>query len=475
MVHLPLLPQRGFALLLLLLRAGEPLLLVACGLLAFWLRMGPVWPSVENLGLIALAAFSYTTLGQLLGCYKAERLHKALFALPRLMLVVLLTLALVVVVLFSLKVSAEFSRLWLGMWLVFSLVSLIALRFWAERLIRHKRKAGLWRRRVAVYGLSNKTLPLLEKLQLANHQGVILEGVYEENDAKLSPDFRHSGLYRGNMAILVRHGQAGHFDDVIVTSDITALPNAESLLNQLHALPVDVFYCLPLPFFGRIQQDVALLVGVPLVRLFHRPLPGVALEMKRAIDIFIAGTALVCVSPLLVALAAAVKLSSPGPVFFRQPRGGVNGSTFQMLKFRSMVVGAANQTDANGKEQQAQKHDQRITPVGRFIRRTSLDELPQLLNILRGDMSLVGPRPHAMSHNSYYADLVDRYTSRHKMLPGLTGWAQVNGLRGETETLEQMAQRVEYDIWYAENWSLGLDLKILFLTPLVLLFQKKAY
>lgn len=475
MVNFPLLNHPGFSLLALGLRLGEPLLIVTVGLLAFWLRMGFVVPSLQNLGLMVLAAFSYTTLANLMGCYRHTNLQKALFALPRLLLVVALTLALVIVVLFSLKVSAEFSRLWLGGWLVLSMVVIVSLRFWAERLLRRKRKAGQWQRRVAVYGFSNKTLPLLEQLRDSRQHGLVLEGLYENDTLKISPDLMKSGLYRGTLSDLLNAGQQGRFDDIIITSDITAEPAAEALLAQLHALPFNIFYCLPLPFFGRVQQDFALLVGVPLVQLFHQPLPGAALTVKRLLDITASGCALLVFSPVMLATAVAVKLSSPGPIFFRQQRGGFNGGTFEMLKFRSMRVGAAATVDAAGKEQQAGKDDPRITKVGKFIRRTSLDELPQLINVLRGDMSLVGPRPHAMSHNSYYGDLISRYASRHKMLPGLTGWAQVNGLRGETETLELMAKRVEYDIWYTENWSLGLDLKILLLTPLVLLFQKRAY
>ncbi|HEX2859062.1 MAG TPA: sugar transferase [Alphaproteobacteria bacterium] len=162
-------------------------------------------------------------------------------------------------------------------------------------------------------------------------------------------------------------------------------------------------------------------------------------------------------------------------MFFTQSRGGFNGVGFRMLKFRSMKMQAADARDASGKEKQASKNDTRLTPIGGFIRRTSIDELPQLINVLRGDMSLVGPRPHVPSHNSYYGQTVGRYASRHKMRPGLTGWAQINGLRGETETIDKMASRVEYDVWYIENWNLGLDLKILALTPLVVLFQRQAY
>jgi lipopolysaccharide/colanic/teichoic acid biosynthesis glycosyltransferase len=161
-------------------------------------------------------------------------------------------------------------------------------------------------------------------------------------------------------------------------------------------------------------------------------------------------------------------------VFFRQKRKGLNGQEFEMLKFRSMRAGEAPK-DKDGKEMQATQTDPRVTPIGRILRKTSLDETPQILNVLKGDMSIVGPRPHALSHDDYYGKLIESYTGRHKMRPGITGWAQLHGFRGETETVDKMAARVEYDIWYIEHWNIALDIKILLMTPFVVFFQKTAY
>lgn len=274
-----------------------------------------------------------------------------------------------------------------------------------------------------------------------------------------------------------RDCQKGLLDDIVVTLDFDAHPMAPTLLDKLYQLDVNIFYCLPLPLFGRISSTGVSEGGiahVPLTLLFRRPLEGPSVAMKRVLDVGVSGVALLLVAPVMVLVAVLIKMTSPGPVFFRQKRNGFNGQEFDMLKFRSMRQGEAP-LDVTGKELQASKSDPRITPVGAMLRRTSLDELPQLINILKGDMSLVGPRPHAVSHNTYYETLIDRYASRHKMKPGLTGWAQVNGWRGETETLDKMAKRVEYDIWYIENWSMALDLRILLQTPLVMLFQKTAY
>ncbi|PIZ32014.1 MAG: hypothetical protein COY40_00160 [Alphaproteobacteria bacterium CG_4_10_14_0_8_um_filter_53_9] len=213
----------------------------------------------------------------------------------------------------------------------------------------------------------------------------------------------------------------------------------------------------------------------PTSPAFPKPLNGRSLMVKRAVDVVLSSLSLFFLLPVFILIALLIKATSRGPVLFTQARAGYHDEPFHMLKFRSMRDGVAPFLDENGKEKQASKKDPRVTPFGRFLRRTSLDEIPQLINVLRGEMSLVGPRPHVPSHNRYYEEMIDRYASRHKMRPGMTGWAQLNGLRGETDTVDKMARRVACDIWYAENWSLLLDMRILLLTPLVVLFQRGAY
>jgi exopolysaccharide biosynthesis polyprenyl glycosylphosphotransferase len=180
---------------------------------------------------------------------------------------------------------------------------------------------------------------------------------------------------------------------------------------------------------------------------------------------------LILIAPLLALIAAAVKTSSPGPVLFRQKRHGIDGKIIEVWKFRTMRVHA----EEDGKVTQATRHDPRITRLGRLLRRTSADELPQFFNVLQGSMSIVGPRPHAVAHNYHYRDVVDNYMQRHRVKPGITGWAQVNGLRGETDTVAKMAARVEYDLYYMQNWSVLFDLRIVVLTVLKGLIGKNAY
>ena len=220
-----------------------------------------------------------------------------------------------------------------------------------------------------------------------------------------------------------------------------------------------------------INHGISEVVGIPMLDLSASPLTGDARLLKTAQDYVLAALILVLISPLLLGIAVAVKLTSKGPVLYRQRRHGWNGEEIWVYKFRSMVVHA----EQHGQVTQAQKHDARITPLGAFLRRTSLDELPQFFNVLQGRMSIVGPRPHALVHNEHYKELVPGYMLRHKVKPGITGWAQVNGLRGETDTLDKMQKRVEYDLYYIENLSLWLDLKIIVATVFKGFINKNAY
>jgi Undecaprenyl-phosphate glucose phosphotransferase len=195
--------------------------------------------------------------------------------------------------------------------------------------------------------------------------------------------------------------------------------------------------------------------------------------VKTIEDRVLASLILVAIAPVMAAVAIGIKLTSPGPVFFKQKRYGFNNEIIEVFKFRSMHV--ARCSADTGPVAQARKDDDRITPFGRFLRRTSLDELPQFINVVRGDMSIVGPRPHAVAHNEQYAKLIDEYLARHKVKPGITGWAQVNGLRGETDTLDKMERRVQFDLHYIENWSLALDLRIILMTILVGFSHPNAY
>jgi putative colanic acid biosysnthesis UDP-glucose lipid carrier transferase len=209
-----------------------------------------------------------------------------------------------------------------------------------------------------------------------------------------------------------------------------------------------------------------------VLEVAETPFYGADGMLKQLFDFAFALGVLVMLSPLLLTIAIIIKLTSPGPIIFKQKRYGLNGQRFWVYKFRSMYTGAIN---PNSDAQQASRDDPRVTPIGRFIRRTSIDELPQFVNVLKGEMSVVGPRPHTVAHNEYYRKAVKRYMVRHKVKPGLTGWAQVHGLRGETAQLERMEERIRYDLEYIKNWSPMLDLRIVFMTVMMIFRDRNAY
>jgi Undecaprenyl-phosphate glucose phosphotransferase len=255
-------------------------------------------------------------------------------------------------------------------------------------------------------------------------------------------------------------------DDIVILTSESDVPAALALAGALSELPVDVHVvptgAIDLMAVSRITQFGDMVT----MRIFQSPLTPFHRAIKRAFDIAAAIAGLIVISPLFVILPLAIKLDSPGPVLFRQTRHGYNNETIRVLKFRSMTV-----TEEGDNFKQVTRHDPRVTRLGRFMRHTNIDELPQLFNVLIGDMSLVGPRPHATSQNETFAQLISSFSRRHNVKPGITGWAQVHGYRGETDTLEKMQRRVEHDLYYIDNWSFLLDLKIIVMT----LFSKKVY
>ena len=242
-------------------------------------------------------------------------------------------------------------------------------------------------------------------------------------------------------------------------------PAVRRALERLGELAVEIFLASGLLELRDRRFPASRLGGVPCLLLAGRPIDGWGALAKEVLDRLVAAATLVAIAPMLLLIAAAIRLDSPGPVLFRQKRHGLNGRVFEILKFRTMRAERCD--DGTGEVAQAVRRDPRITRVGRWLRRTSMDELPQLINVLKGEMSIVGPRPQAVAHNQRYAGLIERYAARHRMKPGITGWAQVNGCRGETDTLDKMARRVAHDLAYIENWSLGFDLRIMLRTLLV--------
>lgn len=451
------------------LKFVEPLILIACAILAYFLRHNSITAPEGYMVLTAAGTAGYVTLASFMGLYRTPVLVNIAGTFLKTLTAIFISFSAVVMGMFLLKIAQTYSRTWVVIWLLASIVGLLANRVWVRHIVISNMKAGAWRRRTAILGTGPKATRLIERFGDTGTREVNLVGIYSIDD-EADEDFCALTKFKGNIYDLCADCRRDTIDDVILAADLDQIKDAEKLLNVLHTLSVNVLYCLPVSLFGKTWQSS---YG-PVIYLYRRALEGPSIWLKRMLDIVMSGLALAVFAPVMLVIAVLIKLESKGPVFFRQKRNGFNGEEFEMLKFRSMRPGEVV-LDKDGKEKQADKNDNRITRVGKFIRKSSLDELPQLINVLRGDMSIVGPRPHAISHNIHYENRIERYASRHKMRPGLTGWAQLNGWRGETDTLDKMAKRIEYDIWYIENWSLALDLKIIVMTPLVLLFQKQAY
>jgi Undecaprenyl-phosphate glucose phosphotransferase len=376
---------------------------------------------------------------------------------------------------FSLKVSEDYSRLWMYSFGGGATALLLAERLAVAALAARLSRQGRLGRTLAVLGGGEQARQFLERADAVKPHFTRIAGVYALDHAGLGARFADAPVLGGPDA-LIEAVRQGRIDDVVVAMPWQEEARFRDVIEQLRELPVDIFISTDLIGYQMpLRPAPAHFHRLPIFEVVQKPIAGWSFVLKRAEDLVLGSLILVLIAPLLALIALAVKLDSPGPVLFRQKRFGFNNQVFSIYKFRSMYHGATPQPKPGEMEKQATRDDPRITRVGRFLRRTSLDELPQLFNVIDGSMSLVGPRPHALSHNEEYGQRIRGYFARHNVKPGITGWAQVNGLRGETERLGLMEARVRHDTYYVENWSVWFDLRILFMTGLVVLFQKNAY
>jgi Undecaprenyl-phosphate glucose phosphotransferase len=363
---------------------------------------------------------------------------------------------------------------WATAWFGSGVAALALSRVGLAILVGHWAREGRLERRAVIVGGGRAAEDLIRVLEVQPDNDIRICGLFDDRSGDRSPDIVAGYPKLGNVAELVAFARLAKIDTLIVTVPMTAERRILELMNQLWVLPVDIRLSAHNDRLHFRPRSYAYVGAVPFIPVQDKPLADWDAVGKRAFDLIFGTLLLVLFSPVMLATALAVKLDSRGPVFFRQTRYGFNNEPVEMWKFRSMYV---DRLDAHA-EKLVTRGDPRVTRVGRFIRRTSLDELPQLFNVLDGSLSLVGPRPHALAakaENLLYEQVVAGYFARHKVKPGVTGWAQVNGWRGETDTAEKIQKRVEYDLYYIENWSLALDLKILLLTPFSLLMTRNAY
>ena len=460
--------QWGFAsdaraILLICLHMFDTVVIAGTGIVSHLIRNGSLIIAPPYWTHIIIGCLIFGLMMQLAGVYRFTSVRRHSEHLARITGCWAAVILLLMAIIYFSKLADEFSRAWILLWAVSGWLGLMGTRALAWRVMRGLQARGQLVTRIAVVGNGAAAEHCAERLEADGNGDVQVIGVFEMRDAPKDTRDGHASRDFGELLRLV----AGlRIDEIVIAAPCYDLAELGSPLVELSTLAVDINLYLD---FGAAKR--AGCAPSVLVSIWKRPLAGLPTVFKRCTDICISALLLALLLPLMGLIAAFIKLDSPGPVLFKQQRLGFSKKSFTLYKFRSMQLEAGHDLLVP----QARPNDPRVTRVGRFLRRTSLDELPQLINVLGGDMSLVGPRPHAIVHDEKYAALIDRYLARHRIKPGITGWAQVNGLRGETDTLEKMRRRLQYDLYYIDNWSPLLDLQILCRTLATVLNYRNAY
>lgn len=426
----------------------EFVLIVAGSYIAHYLRFGDWFMLDHYLAATLIVALMVVLCQVLLGNYLSWRGRQFLMQMARVYSAWLLALAIVTSLAVFLKVSDAYSRIWLVSTLTVAIALVTVFRLFIYVVLRRIRSKGLNLKHALVVEAGTSAANLRARQSELSENGYYIAAVLplrknQEWLRLLVEEVTRTGAHEVWLCLPLHEG--------------------ESIKTILHALrheTVDIRYLPDLGDLPLLNHRVSEIAGLYALDISRSPMEGPARIIKRMEDLILGAAISLIMLPVCLVIAVAIKATSTGPIIFKQYRTGINGRRFKVYKFRSMEV----HDEGSNQLTQAQYGDPRITRLGAFLRRSSLDELPQFYNVLQGRMSIVGPRPHALAHNEYYKDMVESYMQRHKVKPGITGWAQVNGFRGVTDTLEKMEKRVEHDLWYINNWSLGLDLKIIFKT-----------
>lgn len=440
----------------------------------FYINETGVFGNALYISAILLTASALVGTFQLFGLYTLRALSAFVQRMPMVVLGWTMAFTALIATLFFLKIGADVSRVWLVAWFVSGGVLLVSGRLAIALAIRAWAKEGRLFQRAVIFGAGVVTEELIAKLEADRDSIVRIAGIFDDRDRDGAPS-QVAGYPRlGGLKELVALSRKTRLDLIIVALPLAAEERLSAVVRRLSVLPADIKLpakATSLRFSPRTYSHVG---SVAMIDLYDKPLADWNTVAKWLFDKVIGTLALIVLAPVMAAVALAVKLDSKGPVLFRQKRYGFNNELIEVFKFRSMYTDRCDTAAAK----LVTKDDPRVTRVGRIIRKTSLDELPQLFNVLIGNLSLVGPRPHAMqakAGDQLYDAVVDGYFARHKVKPGITGWAQINGWRGETDTEEKIQKRVEHDLYYIENWSVFFDLYILLKTPSSLLKSENAY
>ncbi len=408
--------------------------------------------------LALIANISYLFFAELFALYRSWRSGTLKEMLFYVLASWTLTLFPVFLFLFFTKESEYFSRVVLGSWVLSTFIVLCVWRTLFRIALFSMRKKGLNTRSVGIIGLTERGLALAKELEDHPETGYKLQAIFDER-SKDRLDSKYQDYYKGGMQEAVKMAQEKGIEILFIALPMSANIRIDKVLKILGDTTVDVHLIPDLFTFNLLHARMGHVGEMQTISVYDSPMKGGSSALKRIEDLVLASIILMIIAIPMLLIAAAIKLTSKGPVIFKQDRYGMDGKKIKIWKFRSMTT-----MDNGDVVKQATLGDARITPLGAFLRRTSLDELPQFFNVLQGDMSVVGPRPHAVSHNEQYRKKITYYMLRHKMKPGITGWAQVSGWRGETDTDEKMEMRIKYDLHYIRNWSLWFDFKIVIFT-----------
>ncbi len=411
---------------------------------------------------------------QAFGLYTVHALLRVAEQSARVALAWSIVFGVMTTIVFLTKAGDVYSRVWLLGWYAFGLVALLCFRFLVCSFVRKWNKDGRLDRSAVIVGGGPRAGKLIEALEATDDMDITITGIFDDRGDERSPAVINGYPKLGDVSQLVEFARNTRVDLLIVSLPLAAENRLLEVLKKLWVLPVDIRLSAHTDKLRFRPRAYSYIGSVPFFDVFDKPLSGWDMIIKTIEDRVIAALAIIFLAPVMALVALAIRLDSKGPALFKQKRYGFNNELIEVYKFRSMYV---EQSDRSAVKL-VTKDDPRVTKVGRFIRKTSLDELPQLFNVLKGQLSLVGPRPHATQAKAadrLYTEVVDGYFARHKVKPGITGWAQVKGWRGETDTTEKIERRVEHDLYYIENWSLTFDLYILATTPLALLNTENAY
>jgi Undecaprenyl-phosphate glucose phosphotransferase len=419
------------------------------------------------------AATVFVSLFERIGGYRLKQLASVDWQLKRTPIIWAFTVAVVLVVAFFSKTSEIYSRGWLLEWMITVPGLFLISRTILQGVMNTRVGATCLGRNIAIIGAGDEGQRLITRLRAGKDESIIIRGIFDDRKSRV-PSSVCGLAVRGTTDDLLHFARQTPVDEVIIALPLDAEPRLRSLCDKMKALALDVRLSLePLAETFRVR-DLSYLGDVPILEVVDQPLKNWCALVKWIEDKALAALLLIVLAPLMAVIALLIKLDSAGPVFFAQKRFGFNNQPIRVLKYRTMYVDRADPSGAH----RTVHNDPRVTRIGRYLRLLSFDELPQLINVMRGEMSLVGPRPHAIAMRADgrpYSEAVEQYLHRHRVKPGITGWAQVNGLRGEVDTLDKACARVAHDLHYIEHWSLWLDLKILLMTVGVLASRQNAY